>query len=220
MLNAINNSFVPWKYKRFKNQDSDGVGRVSTGIALLIMCMLLALILCAPEVIRIMAAKEYYAARWVVPPVAASMFFLFLSQLFINIEFYFEEKTMLVAGSILSAVVNICLNYIFISEFGFVAAGYTTLASYILFVLCNYWCVRRVLRKHWSEKRIQDIYQLKVLLGMSIVFLVLTALCTALYDHIVIRYAMVVIVLAAAVLNYKKILAKVREGRQINSEGK
>lgn len=47
--------------------------------------------------------------------------------------FYFEENSYLVKGSILSAVLNIVLNFILIPVFGYVVAGYTTLFSYIVF---------------------------------------------------------------------------------------
>ena len=51
--------------------------------------------------------------------------------------FYFEENSYLVKGSILSAVLNIVLNFILIPVFGYVVAGYTTLFSYIVFWLSN-----------------------------------------------------------------------------------
>lgn len=210
VITAVNNSFVPWKYKKLKNKDTSRISRVSCGISAFVMVMLLMLILCAPEVIRIMADEEYYAARWVVPPVAASVFFLFLTQLFINIEFFFEEKSMLVAGSILSALVNIGLNALFIPKFGFVAAGYTTLFSYLLFALCNYVCAIRVLKKHWPEKKISQIYNIKLLFLMSAVFLILMVGCTLLYDYMVIRYGIVAIVLVLAVVFRKKLLEFVR----------
>ena len=50
--------------------------------------------------------------------------------------FYFEENSYLVKGSILSAVLNIVLNFLLIPVFGYVVAGYTTLFSYIVF--CSY----------------------------------------------------------------------------------
>ena len=65
---------------------------------------------------KFIAGPEYYEAIWVVPPIAASLFFLFMSQLSINIEFYFGENTLLIKGSIISAVVNVVLNLVFIKS--------------------------------------------------------------------------------------------------------
>lgn len=211
VLNAINNSFVPWKYRKFKEKEYEGVGQVSNGIALLMAGMLLALILCAPEIIRIMGPEEYSAAKWVVPPLAAGVYFLFIAQLFINVEFFFEEKTMLVAGSIFSAVLNIVLNAIFIKIYGFVAAGYTSLVCYIMFAVCNYFCIRKTLKKHWPEAKATQIYDLKTLIIMSIVFLALMFGCIVLYNTFVIRYVILVIAIIVAIINRNKIIDLVKK---------
>ena len=135
VINSINNSFVPWTYKKIRDGKEKEIKNVANGITVLIAVMLLVLILVTPEIMRFIASPEYYEAIWVVPPIVASLFFLFLSQLSINIEFYFGKNTLLVKGSILSAVINIVLNYIFIQWFGYMAAGYTTLVSYIIFCI-------------------------------------------------------------------------------------
>lgn len=211
VLNAINNSFVPWKYRKFKEREYEGVDKVSNGIAVLMAGMLLMLILCAPEIIRLMGPEEYSAAKWVVPPLAGGLFFLFITQLFINVEFFFEEKTMLVAGSIFSAVANVVLNYIFIHKFGFIAAGYTSLVSYMLFALCNYFCIVKTLKKHWSEVKVGQIYDLKMLLIISVAFLVLMFGCLPLYNTIIIRYAVLIIALIVGILMRNKIINLVKK---------
>ena len=62
-----------------------------------------------PEIIRIFASPEYYAARWVVPPVAEALFFMFVYPLFCNIEFYFEKTKIIMVASGVAAIVNIGL---------------------------------------------------------------------------------------------------------------
>jgi O-antigen/teichoic acid export membrane protein len=115
---------------------------------MLMAFLLLGVIAVAPEIILIMGGRAYYEAAWAVPPVAMSILLLFYSQLFINVEFYFEEKTMLVFGSILAAVLNFVLNMLLIPVWGFVAAAYTTLISYIAFAVSNYYTMRYVCKKH------------------------------------------------------------------------
>ena len=127
VLDAINSSYVPWFYGKIKANKGEENKRIATGIALLMAFLLLGVIAVAPEIILIMGGKPYYEAAWAVPPVAMSILLLFYAQLFINVEFYFEEKTMLVFGSILAAVLNVVLNALLIPVWGFVAAAYTTL---------------------------------------------------------------------------------------------
>ncbi len=200
VLNAINNSYVPWFYGRIKEGKGEENRSVSCGIAGLMAFLLLGVIALAPEIIGILAGKAYREAVWVVPPVAMSMLLLFYSQLFINLEFYYEEKTMLVWGSIASALLNILLNYLLIPMFGFVAAGYTTLASYIVFALANYFTMKLVLKK----RNIQgNFFDLKLLIWIFLIFTGLSFAALALYELPLIRFAIILLVLLAVFIKRK-----------------
>ena len=190
VLNAINNSFVPWMYRKIRDNKLQENKKISIIIAAIMAILLLGIIALAPELILIMAGKQYTPAIWVVPPVAMSLLLLFYAQLFINIEFYFEEKYKLVGASILAAVVNIILNYYGIKMFGFVAAGYTTLISYILFAGCNYFSMKAVCRKKGIDG---NLYDYKSLLALFIAFLVVGFIFTALYPFRWIRLGIIAI---------------------------
>lgn len=168
-------------------------------MAILILCV----VWFAPEIIGIMAGKEYLEAVGVVAPVSISLLLLFYSQLFINVEFYYEEKKSLVVASIGSALVNIVLNAILIPIAGFVAAGYTTLASYILFAGCNYVQVKKMMYRKGMNL---ELYNIPALLG---VFAVFCACCVAgmcLYGHMLIRIAIALIVMLVVLSQYKRLL--------------
>lgn len=206
VLTAINNSFVPWMYRKLKEEKYSEIGKISETLSLSIAAMLLMLIAFAPEVIRLMASKEYYEAIWVVPPVAASLFFLFQSQLSINIEFYFEENTFLVRASLLAAISNIVLNYIFINLFGYIAAGYTTLFSYIIFSLHNYYFMKKVCKKHIGNN--VKIYNVKYFALLSLGFLVASMMLMLLYKLIIIRYILLAIAMIIIYIKRKYIRSK------------
>ena len=203
VLNAINNAYVPWYYEKIKKGKTSENKAISNMIALIMAALILCVIWFAPEIIYILAGKNYAHAVYVVPPVAMSLLLLFYSQLFINVEFYYEEKKSLVFASIGSAVVNILLNYLFIPMYGFVAAGYTTLASYILFVLANCYAMKILLRKKEIE---DDAYSYKSLILIFVVFAALGFAGMVLYDYMVWRIVGAVIILVVLVLNRKKIL--------------
>lgn len=200
VLNAINNSYVPWFYQKIRDGKGHENKSIATGIALLMAFMLLGVIALAPEVILLLAGRNYYEAAWVVPPVAMSVLLLFYSQLFINVEFYYEEKTLLVWGSIGSAVLNVVLNALLIPKFGFVAAGYTTWFSYIAFAVANYYTMAYLCRKRELSC---DFYNLKELLGLFVVFSAVTFLALALYKQPIIRYCIIAGVLTGLVIAHK-----------------
>ena len=207
VLNSINGSYVPWFYGKIKEKKGEDNRPLANSIAILMAFLLLAVIAVAPELIGIMAADGYEAAVWVVPPVAMSILLLFYAQLFINVEFYFERKTMLVWGSIGSAVINIILNWLLIPVFGFVAAGYTTLASYIVFALANYIAVRKIAKQEDTQL---NFFDTKALILIFVIFGALSFLAMALYNLFWIRWGIIAAVLLALVIFHKKVIAFVK----------
>lgn len=203
VLNAINGTYVPWLYGKMKA----GKGEENKSISLVLIILMGVLILCviwfAPEIIWIMAGEQYFAAVYVVAPVALSLLLLFYCQLFINVEFYYEEKKMLVYGSILAAGLNIVLNYILIPVFGFVAAGYTTFISYIVFALSNYYTMKIVLRK---RNLVDDMYNYKALLFLAVVFIGSGFLGVILYNFLAVRVVITLLVFGIMIAYRKNFL--------------
>lgn len=110
----------------------------------------------------------------------------------------------MVGASILAAVVNIVLNYYGIKLFGFVAAGYTTLISYILFAGCNYLAMKKMCK----EKGIDDnLYDYKMLVLLFAAFAVVGFIFTALYPFRWIRLGVIAVVAIILLVFNKKIIA-------------
>ena len=151
-----------------------------------------------------MAGESYAEAAWVVPPVAMSILLLFYSQLFINVEFYDEEKKLLVWGSIGSAVLNVILNALLIPIFGFVAAGYTTLFSYIAFAVANYFTMQIAVKRQGET---MDAFDLKSLILLFIGFAALAFTAMALYNLPIVRYIIIGMVLLSVAIMHKKVTA-------------
>lgn len=197
VLNAINNSYVPWYYSKLKTGNINENRVVSLAIAIIMALLLLAVIWFAPEIIVIMAGDKYKEAVFVVPPVSISLLLLFYSQLFINVEFYYEEKKKLIGASIGAALVNVVLNLIFIKLFGYIAAAYTTLISYIIFAIANNIAMKKVL----SRNNVKDTgfdYKWLVLLFFILCFLALIGVL--LYKMLILRIIVCATVLIVLIL--------------------
>lgn len=210
VINSINSSFVPWTYQKLKNKNYEPIKKVSDLIAILLSFLLIVLVLFGPEAILFLGGKSYYEAVWVIPPVAGSLLFLFLSQLSINIMFYFEDNLSLVKGSFLSAVLNLVLNYFFIRLFGYVAAGYTTLVCYVVFWLCNLHYMHKVCHKNIEGYQTTTIYDLSFLRKNAFVFSIFILLLTLSYPFVWIRYLSILIIIAILWKNKDKIFESVK----------
>lgn len=207
VLNAINGSYVPWMYGKIKNGNGEENKPVSVVLVLLISLMILCVIWYAPEIIIVMAGKQYADAIYVVAPVSMSLLLLFYSQLFINVEFYYEENKMLVYASIGAAVLNIVLNYILIPVFGFVAAGYTTLVSYIVFAVSNCCAMRMVLK---NRNLPDNLYDYKKLAVLFIAFVFVGFLGVALYSWFILRAIITILIFALIILNKSNFLKAIK----------
>ena len=199
VINSINSSFVPWTYRSIKDKKHNMIKKVTNIIIIFIATMLIVLILFGPEAIAILGGSKYKDAIWVVPPVAGSLLFLFLSQLCINVMFYFEENSYLVKGSILSAVLNIVLNFILIPVFGYVVAGYTTLFSYIVFWLSNLYYMNKSCKDKIEDYRYDTLFDWKKIFIIATAFTVLSYSYSS-YPFINLKYSIILFLFNKAII--------------------
>lgn len=199
ITNAISGSYVPFVYRSMRDKKYSDIKRITNYLLIVVAVCCMMILLFGPEIIKFFAPKEYYSARWVVPPISISIYFIFLYQLFGNIEFYFEKTKFVMIASCVGAVANIALNYICIAKFGFVAAAYTSLLCYILFSVMHYLFSRMVL-----EKNQIDVYQLYDLKGVGIIsggLILCMLVCTMVYDIVLVRYGLILIIAYIAIKN-------------------
>lgn len=206
VISSINSTLTPWIYNNIKDNNLSNIKKNSKFILVFVMLCILLLISFAPEIVRILAPINYYEARWIIPPVAASTFFTFMYNLFSNIEYYYEESRYVMYASVSGAILNIILNYIFIKQFGYLAAGYTTLICYIFFCFCHFYFMQKVCKK--NSIKANDIYDIKFMFILGIIILVATIFLLSIYNLIIIRYIIIVLIIVIAIFKRKLILNK------------
>lgn len=200
---AINSAITPWVYSKMKTNDDSGVAERFNGLLLLVAGVSVCLMVVSPELMLIFGKEEYIQGAAVIPPVAASVFFIFLYYLFSLPQFYFEKTKFLAIASVIAAILNIILNYIFISMFGYFAAGYTTLACYILYSVGHYFVSKNVLKHNMAGKKLYDI---KIVIIISILLILFGVAVNFIFDYPVIRYCILLIGCIICFLNRRKII--------------
>ena len=185
---AVQQSFLPWLYPKMKKGDDTKISEVTTATLILMGIVVIGIIAFGPEIITFVAPKDYYLARWIIPPVCGSVFFVFLHNMFANVEYYYEETKKIAVASVGVALLNIILNYIFIRIFGFIAAGYTTLFCYIAYTIAHYYVMRHICKRNKCELNLFDIKKIVVI---SVVLLAAVFGITVLYDVWFARYAVI-----------------------------
>ena len=152
----------------------------------------------APEIVRILATDEYLSAKYIMPPIAAGVFMISISNIYSNILVYYKKTTYIMYASIIAAVANIILNYLFIGKFGYMAAAYTTLFSYIILAILEFLWAENFDKK--NNKAESSLYDNKTLLLLSIGTVVFCMFGLLLYRYNILRY--VVVLILGAVLLY------------------
>lgn len=211
VTNAINQSFAPWIYGKLKKEEYDDIPKVTTPIFAFTAVMIMALVAFAHECVIIFGGSAYKDAIWIIPSVAASLYFNFAFQIFANVEFYYMKNTYITYASISGAILNIILNYFGIRLFGYIAAGYTTLICYILFAVSHAFFVKKVAKENIDGKK---VFNTKAVFLIGAALVVFSQLMLLVYEHIVIRYLILACLLMAVVLNYKKIISLIGEIRK------
>lgn len=207
LINAVDSCYVPWLYRMYKEGKEKETRNVSVGLSAVVAFILMGVIALAPEIIGIMAGQAYMEAIWVVPPVTISLLLMYYTRLLVNVEFYYEKKTMMVWSAVGSAILNVVLNMLLLPKFGFIAAGYTTLVSYAVLTVANYFAVRKLAKQQSFD---MATFDLKGLLGILSALTILSAIAMALYAYPIARFAIIGVVFLGLGIFHKRVIAFVK----------
>jgi O-antigen/teichoic acid export membrane protein len=190
----------PWIYDKLNKKEYSSISKIASILMILVTVISFAFSALAPEVIKVMASSDYYAAIYVIPPVALSSLFTFVYQLFVIIETYYEKSTNIMTASVVAAVLNVVLNYIFIPIFGYVVAGYTTLVSYMVLSVLHYRVVRKIQKEIPEAKGMFDV---KLISVISVIGIVSCIIVSILYKFVLIRFG-VLFALCVVIIPFRK----------------
>lgn len=195
---ALTQTIEPWLYKKMKEKRIDEIPGVAYPAFILIAIVNLLLMAFAPEIVAIFAPADYYDAIYVIPPVAMSVYFIFVYYFFVTFEFYYEKTRYITIATLSSAVLNVLLNYIFIKIFGYYAAGYTTLICFMLYAGFHYILMNRIVKKENGSD--EKVYNIKYLLLITGAFMGLGFLFLFTYSYPVLRYALLALIVIALII--------------------
>lgn len=200
---AVLQTMNPWIYRQIKSKNISDISRRTYPILMFIMFINLLLVVFAPEIVQVFAPAKYYEAIWIIPPVAMSVAFIFMYSMFATFEFYFEKTRWISVATLIGAVLNIFLNFIFINLFGFIAAGYTTLVCYLIYAISHFYFMNRVVREYTSS---QKVYEFKKISLLSIAFMSFGLLIMLTYTLPVLRYTILGAILTLSIIFRNRIL--------------
>ena len=161
---SLDTAYSTWFYEQMDSKKYDLIKiRANTYIKFFTIIVILLLLIC-PEVIKIMSPKSYWNSVYCAFPIIVSTYFTFLYTLIAQIEYFHKKTNYIALGTLFAAIINVILNLIFIPKYGYIAAAYTTLFSYILYSIFHYILSYKIIKFH--------LYDVKyILINIGIVFL-------------------------------------------------
>lgn len=208
LTSSINSSYIPWFYQKMANKDSNAISQVSTVLLGMVGACSLLPALFGPEIILFLGSEAYMEGVWVMPAVSAGVYFTFLYSLFSNYELFYEESRLIMVASLSAAVLNIVLNVLLLPVFGFVAAGYTTLACYIALSVFHYLGARSISRAKGDGEL---PFNMRTIIVTSLALLLLSVGLTFTYYCTVARYVLLTCLLIAMVLKRETLIGSLKE---------
>ena len=201
---AISNTLIPSMYRWLERKDFQALNKNIITLMVGVTALVILVALAGPEVVLIFGGEEYLPAVNVIPPVAASVFFSFLYTIVANVEFYYEKNKFAMKISVVCAVINVVLNYLLIPKFGYVAAAYTTLVSYMVFSIGHIIYVNVLLKRKEQCGGVNA----KLLLLMGTGATVCCILSNFIYPSLGIR-CLVAIVICGVIVWKRKVLLQI-----------
>lgn len=152
----VNSAMTAWSPWFFEEYHKGNVGKIRETTKYCIMGFAFftsGVMLCAPEVLKIMAPSDYWEGIWLVVPMALDVFCTLLYSIYCEVEYYYKKTQYLMAATMGAALINIVANYVMIKRFGYIAAAWTTLFSYLCYFAFHYALSRKLAGK--------DVFELK-----------------------------------------------------------
>lgn len=129
---SLEGIWVPWFFKQLQSHNQEQINVVAKDYINLMTYCLIGVIMVGPEVVKLLASSAYWDGIKIIPPVVLSNFVIFAYTLYVNVEHYYKKTKGITVNTVIAAITNIILNYLLIPKFGYVAAAYTTLVSYLV----------------------------------------------------------------------------------------
>ena len=205
---ALTQTLEPWLYKKMKENCINEISSIAYPSFIFVAVVNLLLMAFAPEIVLLFAPPEYYDAIYVIPPVAMSVYFIFIYYFFATFEFYYEKTKYITIATLASASLNIILNFIFIRLFGYYAAGYTTLICFILYASFHYIMMNKIVKEETGSD--VKVYNIKYIFLISISFLCLGFMMLFTYGHPVLRHLLLLTIMIALLVKRNAVILTIR----------
>lgn len=209
---AVNSSLIPYTYEKCKVKDYNAIAKITIPILMIFAVISVMVIMMAPEVVAVLGTQDYQEAIYAIPPIVGGVFFQVQYYIYANIVYYYKKPKYVMIGSVVAMLLNIILNYFCIKQFGYIAAGYTTLGCYFIQATIDFIAMRKVVG--------QNVYNMKLIGLFSIIVICISLVSNFIYDFIFVRYGIILVFILLAIVFRKRIIGFFKQLRENKADQK
>ncbi len=185
LTTSLNQAWVPWFYRQVEDDNKHIIKKVSKFYCIGYTCIVSIFCFVAPEVVLIMGGESYREAAYLVPVIMFGCVCRFFYTLYVNVEFFLKKTWYISIATIGASVINVILNYIGITWWGYIAAAYATLVANICMLVFHVFCVHKM-------KKL-DIFDNKFNLLIFLFSMIFCLGMMILYPYTILRYSILVL---------------------------
>lgn len=183
---SFENVWIPWFSKHLNNNDRDSINQAVVSYIMCVALIVCAIIYVSPEMMDILAPKEYAPGKTMVPLLMTAVFVTFLYTISVNLEYYRKASKNIAKNTCIAAVLNVILNMIFIPKYGAIAAATTTLLSYVIALIMHY---------HDGKKLDPELFPIRIYCVPVTIVIVCSISYYCITDYIYVRWSLALFIL-------------------------
>ncbi len=191
-----NNVWSPWYLDNTKASNGKEINDAAKKYVLALSGVFIIVMLVSPEIIKIMAPKEYWIGINSLIIITAGVYFQFLYRFPLAYEQFSRNLKWVAVCTISSALINMLLNYILIDLIGMIGAAIATFISYAILFGMHETVARKIIKGY-------NISMTTYLPGI-VVCMIFAVIAYLTIDYWYLRYAILILMASSILILYLK----------------
>lgn len=197
---VLNLIFLPYYFGLLKENNAEEIKLKIRRFVYLFSIGFMSFLLILPEFFRLMSNETYVINTAILSTLALGMYINYLYTFDSNFESFYKKTKFIAIGTLLTVIINILLNIIFLPKFGSQGAAFTTLISYIALYLFHSLISKKVAKEEKVEQPF-NIVNFAKWISIAVLMLVLFNL---LVKYVIARYLLLFIIVFVNAFNMIK----------------
>ena len=207
---SLDNSWTPWVYMKLKNNCGKEIRKIGTKYVLLFSLLTIGFICIMPEITKVIADDSYWFGIDLIIPLALANYYIFMYMLPVGIEYYNKKTNYISIGTVGAAIINLVLNFFSIKMFGYRAAAYTTLVSYILLYYFHRLMAQKFkINEYYDFKKITQLNIMTLIIGIFLLLILRFSIIS-----FIVRYIFIIIIIVIVFSQKELVLEVLKKGKK------